>query len=136
MAAPRQLYVNLAVENLSRSVDFFTKLGFSFDPQFTDDKATCMIIGNDAFAMLLERDRFQDFTKKAICDTSTSVEVLLALSCESRNEVDEMVRTAVAEGGSPAGDSQDLGFMYSSSFQDPDGHVWEVLWMDPNAQPS
>jgi predicted lactoylglutathione lyase len=119
------------VADLQRSVDFFTKLGFTFDPQFTDESATCMNISSEAFAMLLVRDRFADFTSKQICDTATSTEVLLALSCESREEVDQLVQSALANGGSAAADAQDHGFMYGWSFQDPDGHTWEVVLMDP-----
>lgn len=129
--ANRMIFVNLAVANVQRSIDFFSKLGFSFNPQFTGETAACMVVNDQAFAMLLARPHFQEFTSKRICETATSVEVLTALSCESREEVDQLVSTALANGGSPANPSQDLGFMYSGSFQDPDGHTWEVLWMDP-----
>jgi predicted lactoylglutathione lyase len=129
----RQIYVNLAVADLERSVDFFTKLGFEFNPQFTDDNATCMIISDDAFVMLLVRERFQDFTKKTISDSSTHTEAILALSAKSREEVDELVNTALDAGGGPANDPMDMGSMYGWSFQDPDGHLWEVVWMDPAA---
>ena len=129
----RKIFVNLPVRDLKRSVDFFTKLGFAFNPQFTDDKATCMILSEEAFVMLLVEERFKDFTKKEICDTSTRTEGIFALSCESRAEVDEMVKTAVESGGSRALDPMDHGFMYGWSFYDPDGHHWEVVWMDPSA---
>jgi len=132
----RKLFVNLAVRDLKRSVDFFTKLGFSFDPRFTDDKATCMTVGDDAFVMLHVEDRFLEYTKNRICDTRTHTEGLFALSCESRAEVDAMVKTAVAAGGRHALDPQDHGFMYGWSFYDPDGHHWEVFHMDPAAVPS
>jgi hypothetical protein len=132
----RKLFVNLAVRNLKRSVDFFSTLGFTFDPRFTDDHATCMILSDEAFVMLLETDRFTDFTRKQICDTSTHTEALLALTCASRTEVDELVATAVAAGGKHAMDRQDHGFMYAWSFYDPDGHHWEVFWMDPDANPN
>lgn len=133
-AAPsRKIFVNLAVEDLGRAVDFFSALGFSFDPRFTDDQATCMIVSDEAFVMLLVRDRFKDFTKKQIADSTTQTEAILALSAESRDEVDEIVRKALAAGGQPANDQMDHGFMYAWSFHDPDGHLWEVLWMDPSA---
>lgn len=131
--ATRKLFVNLSVQNLKRSVEFFTKLGFTFNPQFTDETATCMIVSEEAFVMLLVQDRFKDFTKKRICDTTTHTEGLFALSCESRAEVDEMVRTAVANGGAHALEPMDHGFMYNWSFYDPDGHHWEVMYMDPQA---
>jgi predicted lactoylglutathione lyase len=129
----RKIFVNLAVRDLERSKDFFSALGFSFNPQFTDDKAACMIVNDEAFVMLLTHPFFQTFTRRDICDTSQYTEGLLALSCESREEVDEMVKKALAAGGQPAMDSQDHGFMYGWSFYDPDGHHWEVFWMDPKA---
>jgi len=129
----RKLFVNLPVADLERTTAFFAELGFAFDPRFTDEKATCMLIGEDAYAMLLTRPFFQTFTKKEICDTASHVEGLFALSCESREEVDRLVRTALSAGGSPAMDPVDHGFMVGWSFRDPDGHHWEVLWMDPAA---
>jgi uncharacterized protein len=132
-APTRKLFVNLAVADLGTAVDFFTKLGFEFDPRFTDETATCMLIGEDAYAMLLVEDRFKDFTNKELVDSRAQTEAILALSAESREEVDSLVEKALAGGGSPAGDPSDLGFMYSRSFQDPDGHHWEAFWMDPAA---
>jgi predicted lactoylglutathione lyase len=132
----RKLFVNLSVRDLKRSVDFFTRLGFAFDPRFTDDHATGMIVSGEAFVMLLEADRFADFTRKRICDTATHTEVLLALSCASRAEVNDLVHAAIAAGGKHATDPQDHGFMYGWSFYDPDGHHWEVFWMDPDANPN
>jgi predicted lactoylglutathione lyase len=129
------LFTNLAVEDLDRSVEFFTKLGFTFNPQFTDETATCMVVGSDAFVMLLVRDRFKDFTKKEIADSRSRIEAILAFSVESRERVDEVADTALASGGAPANDPQDYGFMYSRSFEDPDGHTWEAMWMDPAAPP-
>ena len=128
---PRKLFVNLAVRDLKKSMDFFAKLGFGFDPKFTDDKAACMIISEEAYVMLLGEPFFRTFTKREPCDTSRHTEGLFALSCASRAEVDEMVKTAVAAGGKHAMDPQDHGFMYGWSFYDLDGHHWEVLWMDP-----
>lgn len=129
----RRLYVNVAVDDLERSVAFFTTLGFSFEPRFTDETATCMIVGEDAFVMLVTKAKFSEFTKKPIVDASHQTEVLLAISAASREGVDELTEAALASGGSPANDPIDHGFMYSRSFQDPDGHVWEVVWMDEAA---
>jgi len=130
---PRKLFVNLPVRDLKRSIEFFTKLGFSFNAQFTDETATCMVLSEDAYVMLLTEKRYKDFTKRQICDTRTHTEGLFALSAGSRSEVDELVRAAVANGGSHAMDPQDHGFMYGWSFYDLDGHHWEVMWMDPSA---
>jgi uncharacterized protein len=128
-----KLYVNLAVRDLERSKQFFGTLGFGFDPRFTDENAACMIINDEVYAMLLRDSFFRTFTKKELCDTARSTEALLALSCGSRAEVDEFVNRAVGAGGSHAMDPMDHGFMYSWSFYDPDGHHWEVFWMDPAA---
>jgi predicted 3-demethylubiquinone-9 3-methyltransferase (glyoxalase superfamily)/predicted lactoylglutathione lyase len=129
----RKMFINLAVLDLKRSMEFFSKLGFSFDPRFTDDKAACMIVSEEAYVMLLMEPFFKGFTKREVCDTSRQTEALLALSCESRAEVDEMVKKAVAGGGRQAMEPQDHGFMYGWSFYDLDGHHWEVLWMDGSA---
>lgn len=130
---PRKLFVNLPVRDLSRSKEFFGRLGFEFNPQFTDDKAACMVISEEAYVMLIAEPFFRTFTKRAICDASTHAEGIFALSCQSRAEVDQMVRTAVAAGGRHAMEPTDHGFMYEWSFQDPDGHQWGPLWMDPEA---
>jgi predicted lactoylglutathione lyase len=132
----RKMFVNLSVRDLKRSVDFFTKLGFTFNPHFTDETATCMIVNEEAYVMLLVEKRFKEFTKKAICDTKTHTEGLFTLSVGSRAEVDEMVKTAIAAGGTHALDPVDHGFMYNWSFYDPDGHHWEVFYMDPAAIPA
>ncbi len=129
----RMIFVNLAVGDLDKSVEFFTKLGFSFDPRFTDETATCMIVSDEAFVMLLVEGRFKDFTKKELADARTQTEAILALSAESREQVDELADKALEAGGSPANDPIDMGFMYGRSFQDPDGHLWELIWMDPSA---
>ena len=126
----RKVFINLAVEDLQRSVEFFTALGFEFDPQFTDEQATCMILSDEAFVMLLVKSRFKGFIKKDIADSTTQTEVILALSAHSRTEVDELVEKALAAGGSPANDKVEMGFMYGWSFQDPDGHLWEVANLD------
>jgi predicted lactoylglutathione lyase len=130
---PRMIFVNLSVQDLPRSMEFFRRLGFEFDPRFTDDKAACMILSDKGFVMLLSRPFFETFTKRKVCDNATHTETMLALSCESRSEVDELVAKAIEGGGSHAMDKMDHGFMYGWSFYDPDGHHWEVVWMDPKA---
>ena len=127
----RKIFVNLPVTNLERTVAFWKALGFDFNRQFTDDKAACMIISEDAYAMLLSAPFFKTFTKKEPCNPTTQIEGLFALSCESRAEVDAMVAKAVAAGGSEPREPMDHGFMYQRSFDDVDHHSWEVLWMDP-----
>ena len=129
----RQIYVNLAVRDVKKSMDFFTQLGFQFNPKFTDEKAACLIVNDDAYVMLLGEPFFKTFTKRELCDTSRQTEGLFALSCESRAAVDDMVKKAIAAGGKHAMDQQDHGFMYGWSFYDLDGHHWEVMWMDPKA---
>ena len=131
----KQIFVNLPVKDLQRSIDFFTGLGFTFNPQFTDENATCMIIGENIFAMLLVETFFKTFTGKEIADASKTTEVLTALSVESRAQVDEMANKALQLGGSPNNEPQDHGWMYSRSFQDPDGHIWELLYMDESQIP-
>ncbi len=129
----RQIYINLAVKDPKRSMEFFGRLGFEFNAKFTDDKAACMIVSEHAYVMLLNEAFFRTFTKKQPCDTQTHTEGLFAVSCPSRAAVDEMVKLAVAAGGAHAMAPQDHGFMYGWSFYDLDGHHWEVMWMDPEA---
>jgi uncharacterized protein len=129
----RKIFVNLPVKDLNKSVDFFTKLGFTFNPQFTDETATCMIVSEDIFVMLLTEKKFKGFTPKAICDATKNTEVLVCLSCDSRGEVDDLVRKAVGAGGSTYNEPQDHGFMYGHGFQDLDSHIWELVYMDPSA---
>ncbi len=133
MAHARKIFVNLPVADLPKSMEFFRRLGFEFNRQFTDDKAACMVISEEGYVMLLARPFFQTFTRKALADAHTHTEALIALSCDSRAEVDELVRKAIAAGGTHAMDPVDHGFMYGWSFNDLDGHGWEVLWMDPKA---
>ncbi|MDO9175390.1 MAG: glyoxalase [Actinomycetota bacterium] len=133
MAASRKAFINLSVRNLPETIRFWTALGFEFDHRFTDDHATCMVLSDDAFVMLLDEPRFRDFVKKDIADASTHTEVIVALSAESRDEVDQLVRAALVAGGTTANDPMDYGFMYGWSFQDLDMHQWEVIWMDPAA---
>jgi predicted lactoylglutathione lyase len=128
-----KIFVNLPVQHLDKSVEFFSRLGFSFNPQFTDETATCMIVSDDIFVMLLTEAKFKMFTPKEVCDATKSTEVLVCLSTESREKVDEMVRKAVAAGGTTYSQPQDHGFMYVHSFQDLDGHIWELMHMDPSA---
>ena len=129
----RKIFVNLPVKDLDRSVGFFTALGFSFDPAFTDENATCMIVGEDAFVMLLVEDMLKAFTTKPVADATASTGAIVAVSACSREEVDELAEAALAAGAAPAGDPADHGFMYYRSFHDLDGHHWEVIWMDPAA---
>jgi len=118
-----KIFVNLPVNDLKRSMAFFTSLGYSFNAQFTDETAACMVISDDIFVMLLTRPKFKSFTPKEICDATKSTEVLVCLSCGSRQEVDELVRKAVAAGGKMHQEPQDYGFMYGHGFQDLDGHI-------------
>jgi uncharacterized protein len=128
-----KIFVNLPVKDLNRSIDFFTRLGFTFNPQFTDETATCMVVSEDIFVMLLTHDKFKTFTSKEICDATKSTEVLVCLSLESREGVGEMVRKVVAAGGSTYNEPKDHGFMYAHGFQDLDGHIWELIYMEPSA---
>ncbi|SOE81674.1 Predicted lactoylglutathione lyase [Caballeronia arationis] len=129
----KQIFVNLPVKDLKRSMTFFKALGLSFDPQFTNDQGACLVIGDNIFAMLLVEDFFQGFTSKAIVDAEQSTEVLVCLSCESRAEVDELVAKAVAAGGRAPRPPLDHGFMYGHGFEDLDGHIWELVHMAPEA---
>jgi predicted lactoylglutathione lyase len=124
-----QIFVNLPVKDLKRSVDFFTQLGYTFNPQFTNENATCMILGENLFAMLLVEKFFSGFTTKAICDTTKSTETLNCLSCDSREQVDALVAKAVANGGTAPRPVQDYGFMYAHGYEDLDGHTWELVYM-------
>ena len=128
-----KIFVNLPVKNLNKSIEFFTKLGFSFNQQFTDETATCMIVTDDIFVMLLTEEKFKTFALKEICDTKKYAEALVCLSLESRAKVDEMVRKAVSAGGTTYNEAIDHGFMYGHGFQDLDGHIWELIYMEPNA---
>lgn len=129
---PTKIFVNLPVADLNKSKSFFQALGYSFNPQFTDDTAACLVISDDIYAMLLTHAKFKEFTPKAICDARQSSEVLICLSCENRQQVEDLVRKATGAGGSTYAEPQDHGFMYQHGFQDPDGHIWELIYMDPN----
>jgi predicted lactoylglutathione lyase len=124
-----QIFVNLPVKDLKRSVDFFTKLGYTFNPQFTDENATCMILGDNLFVMLLVEKFFGSFTNKGITDTRKTTEVLTCVSCDSREQVDSLVAKARSSGGKVPRPAQDHGFMYSHGYEDPDGHTWELIHM-------
>jgi uncharacterized protein len=128
-----QIFVNLPVKDLKKSIEFFTQLGYEFNQQFTDENATCMLVGENIFVMLLVEEYFKTFTPKEICDTSKCAEVLVALSFESRAEVDAMVAKAIAAGGTTYKEPQDHGFMYQHGFQDLDGHIWEIFFMEESA---
>jgi uncharacterized protein len=128
-----QIFVNLPVKDLSRTVEFFNRLGFTFNPQFTDENATCMIINDNIFVMLLVEKFFKTFTKKEICDTTKNTEVIIALSTESREKVDEMMQNVFEAGGKESREPQDHGWMYGRSFQDINGHLWEIIYMDEKA---
>jgi len=128
-----KLFVNLPVSDLSKSVDFFTKLGFRFDERFTDERATCMIVGEDAYVMLLVEDFFQGFTKKDLTDARSSTEAIFAITADTREGVDDLADRAVAAGAGPSNAPMDEGGMYVRSFQDLDGHLWEVFFMDEAA---
>jgi uncharacterized protein len=128
-----KIFVNLPVKDLNNTIDFFTKLGFKFNPQFTDENATCMIVGEDIFVMLLVEKFFKTFTKKEICDTSKDTEVIVALSVESREKVDQMINKALESGGKESREPQDHGWMYGRSFEDINKHLWEIIYMDESA---
>jgi predicted lactoylglutathione lyase len=124
-----QIFVNLPVKDLNQSIAFFTKLGYRFNPEFTDEKATCMIIGENIFVMLLVDQFFKTFVPNEIADARQSTESIICLSAESREKVDELVKKAVDAGGTIYKDPQDHGFMYGHGYQDLDGHLWEIMWM-------
>ncbi len=128
------IFVNLPVTDLARSTAFYEAVGATRNEQFSDHTAACMVFSDTIHAMLLTHDKFRQFTPKAIADARTTSEVLICVSADSRDEVDGLVRKAIAAGGK--GDptpTQDFGFMYGRSFEDPDGHIWEVMWMDMEA---
>jgi len=130
-----KIFVNLPVKDLQKTNTFFSGLGFQFNPHFSDDKATCMILNEEAFVMLLLQPFFQGFTDKPIADAHQVAQMLLAVSADTREKVDEMLTKAVALGATEIRGPIDHGFMYQRSFNDLDGHIWEVFWMDPNAVP-
>ncbi|MCC6948712.1 MAG: glyoxalase/bleomycin resistance/extradiol dioxygenase family protein [Bradyrhizobiaceae bacterium] len=132
---PSAIYVNLPVADLKQSKAFFESLGFTFNPQFTNDDAAALVFSDTIFAMLHTPQSFRRFTKKEICDARKTTEVLLALQVESREQVNALMEKALKAGGRAPREAQDLDFMFERSFEDPDGHIWEVFWMDPKAMP-
>lgn len=128
-----KIFVNLPVKDLNRSKEFFTQIGFTINPQFTDETAACVVITEDIYAMILTHAKFKEFTPKQIADSTKTSEVLTALSFDSKERVNEIADAAIQAGGSEARPASDYGFMYSRSFNDPDGHIWEPFWMDPGA---
>ncbi|MFR9722168.1 VOC family protein [Streptomyces sp. MS19] len=130
---PTKIFVNLPVKDLARSKQFFSDLGYAFNPQFSDENAACLVISEDIFAMLLTEPFFGNFSRRTVADTATTIESIVTLSADSRAAVDELADRALASGGSPAMDPIDEGPMYGRSFLDPDGHHWEVMYMDPAA---
>ena len=127
----KQIFLNLPVADLPKSMAFFKALGYSHNPQFTGDTGACIVISETISVMLSTHAKFREFTPKAVCDTTQAVEVLISLSCESRQEVDDLVAKAVAAGGSTYDKPEDFGFMYSHSFVDPDGHGWGLIHLSP-----
>ena len=128
-----KIFVNLPVKDLNKTTEFFTRLGFTFNPQFTDENATCMIVGENIFVMLLVDKFFKTFTKKDISDTSKNTEVIVALAVESREKVDQVINMAVGSGGREHKEPQDHGWMYGRGFEDINGHLWEIIYMDESA---
>lgn len=131
----RNIFVNLPIRDMARSQAFFKALGMSFNPRFTNEQGACMVIADNIYAMLLVEPFFQGFTKLPICDARQSTEVLIALSCDSREEVESLIRKAVTAGATTPNEPKDYGFMYQHGFTDLDGHQWEVFYMDENAAP-
>lgn len=126
------IFVNLHVKDLERSIKFFTQLGFKFNPQFTNEEATCIILGKDMYAMLLVEKLFTDFSKRPIGNTPKTAEVITSLMLENRVDVDALADKALKAGAVDYSEPVEMGYMYNRSFQDLDGHLWEVGWMDPN----
>ena len=130
----KQIFVNFPVKDLRRSIRFFESLGFAFDPKFTDEKAGCLILGENMYAMLLDEEFFKTFTRKTLCDATHSTEVLVAITCDSRSQVDDLVAKAVKAGGRISREPEDHGFMYGHAFEDLDGHIWELVYMPGTPQ--
>ncbi|CAD0002651.1 MULTISPECIES: VOC family protein [Flavobacterium] len=130
-----KIFLNLPVKDLNKSISFFTQLGFSFDPKFTNQKGTCLIIGENIFAMLLLEEFFKTFTQKEICNTMASTEMIAAISVESREKVDEIITAVVKAGGKLHNEAKDYGWMYQRDFFDLDGHHWEIFFMDESQIP-
>lgn len=130
-----QIYVNLPVKNLDKTMKFYSKIGFKFNPKFTDKKGACMIVGKDMFVMLVVEKFFQTFTKKKIINSRKDIETIMGLSADSRKKVDQMVSAAIKAGGIEPKPAVDHGWMYGRDFEDPDGHLWEIIYMDEKKFP-
>jgi len=128
----RKIFVNLPVKHLDKAMQFFKSIGFTFNPQFTDETAACMVIGDDIYAMLLTEKKFLEFTTKEIADATKTTEVLTCLAVDSKAEVDRIVDKALQAGATEARPATDYGFMFGRSFHDLDSHIWEIIWMDPS----
>lgn len=131
----QQIFINLPVKDLKKSIDFFTRMGYSFNEQFTNEDATCMVVSDSIYVMLLVEKFFKTFTKKEIADATKTTEVILSLNAESREAVDEIMNKAISAGATVSGEPQDHGWMYQRGYQDPNGHLWEVFYMDTAAIP-
>ncbi|WP_415951448.1 VOC family protein [Streptomyces sp. KLOTTS4A1] len=130
-AYQQMVFINLATKDLDAAKKFYTELGYTINPQFSDENTASVVISDSIVIMLLTEAKFGEFASKPLADSKAANETLIALSAESRTAVDELCDRALAAGGSPAKDPQDYGQMYGRSFQDPDGHHFEVMWMDP-----
>lgn len=131
----KKIFINLPVKDLEKSKTFFMALGYTFNPQFTDETAACLVISEEIYAMLLTAEKFKQFTKKDIADSTKTAEVILALSADSRQEVDAMMEKVFAAGGKEPRGAEDYGFMYGRTFEDLDGHIWETFFMDASQKP-
>lgn len=129
----KNIFINLPVKDVAKSTNFFQSLGFEFNSQFTTDNTSCMIISDNIFVLIMVEERFKEFSKKDIVDATTSAEAIFCLSAESRDQVDELVKKALSSGGKVTNEPQDHGFMYGWGFQDLDGHIWEIAYMDESA---
>ena len=130
-----KVFINFAVKDLKKSIEFFTKVGYTFNPRYTDETGTCMVISEHIYAMLLTESRFKDFTNKELVNAKTTLEVMNSFSCDSRDAVDSIFRKGIDAGGKESAPTQDHGFMYAREFEDLDGHIWSYFWMDENAIP-
>ena len=127
-----KIFVNLPVKDLHKSIEFFKGLGFAFNRQFTDETAACMVISDDGYVMLLTEAKFKEFTQKQIADATKTTEVLTCFAVDSKDEVNRIVEAALAAGATEVREPMDYGFMFGRSFNDLDGHIWEIIWMDPS----
>lgn len=131
----KKIFVNLPVSDLNRSMEFFKKMGYEFNPQFTDETAACMVISDDIYTMLLTNGKFKEFTPKEIADSSKTTEVITCLSCDSKDELNNLMEKAIAAGATENNEPKDYGFMYQRSYSDLDGHIWELVWMNEDEIP-